>query len=186
MHISWKLLRRKKNEKDWLDESGVDRWISRALKNGVEVPKDVAVQWLYPFIDDTEVLKEYLDIDLTSVSFKLVTWNTERILQVKPGNFGEEGRYLPVISDLKQINGDIEKSSYRHISSVVHSWRNRGTWETAPIILDSKHFKGYKNPYHLIEGYTRLAWFHYYANNPNNLSGIKLGKNHYVWLMTVR
>ncbi|MEH7252030.1 hypothetical protein V7111_07880 [Neobacillus niacini] len=186
MHNSWKNLRRKKDEKDWFDETSIERWILRAHKNGVDVPKEVAVQWLYSFIDDDEVLKEYLDIDLTSITFKLETWNIESIMHIKPGAYGEKGRYLPVMRDLKQIGGKIEKSSYGHISSVVDSWLNHGTWRVPPIVLDSKYFLGYKTPYHLVEGYTRLAWFHYYANNPDNLSGIKLCKHHLIWLMTLK
>jgi hypothetical protein len=36
----------------------------RAKESGVDVPREVAEQWLFPFIDEHDVLKEYLDINL--------------------------------------------------------------------------------------------------------------------------
>lgn len=186
MHNSWKILRRKEDEKDWFDNSSIDRWILRAGRNGIDIPKEVAEQWLYQFIDDHQVIEEYLEIDLTTITFKLETWNVESILLIKPGTYGEKGRYLPVMRDLQQIGGKIEKTSYSHIPSVVNSWQKHGTWRVPPIVLDSKFFNGYKTPYHLVEGYTRLAWFHYYANNPDNLSGLKLRNEHYIWMLTLK
>ncbi|HDX9535740.1 TPA: hypothetical protein ROX87_005236 [Bacillus thuringiensis] len=47
-------------------------------------------------------------------------------------------------------------------------------------------FSGYKTPYHLVEGYTRLAWIHYYANHPDNSLGVKLSNKHSVWLITMK
>lgn len=186
MHSIWNKLRRQKNEKDWHDEKSFERWLMRAKESGVPVPREVAEQWLFAFIDEHDVLEEYLDIDLTTVIFKQETWDIETILQIKPGEYGEEGRYLPVIKELKNINGKIEKSPYGHINSVVKSWLNEGTWRVPPIVLDSRQWEGYKTPYHLVEGYTRLAWIHYYANHPDNSSGVKLRNKHSVWLITMK
>ncbi|WP_434122135.1 hypothetical protein [Salinicoccus roseus] len=181
----WKVLRKKEEEKDWWDKSCIDRWIARAQSNGVDIPKEVAEQWLFCFIDQYDFIRDYVDIDLTKVTFKLVGWSTESILDIKPGELGHKGRFLPVIRDLKKIKGDINKSSYSHIESIKNSWVENGTWETPPIVLDSCHFPGFKSPYELVEGYTRLAWFNYYANSEDNISNVKLSSKHEVWLMTL-
>jgi hypothetical protein len=129
-------------------------------------------------------IKNYAWLNYENIDFKIVEWDFEKITNTY---IVEEARDL--------VN---ERASYPDFSqyfckqSDLNFWKENGTWQTPPIILDVVSLKGnktkwseLKSPYQLVEGFSRFGYLH----STKMISELKKGiiaDKHKIFLMSQR
>lgn len=156
-HNSWKEFKRP-NDNMLLHEY-YERYCIAIAKNInlCHIPEDVLNQWIYPFNDSANSLVNYAWIDYYKARFVLCNLDTETLCSnVNVNEYGLE---------LVEQRGAIEEiSDFCCIDEDIVSWKNNGTWNMPPIILDVESFccipewTDISGTYQLIEGHQRLGY----------------------------
>ena len=176
---SWKLLEPRKNfnEIDENDES-IEDYCQR-IKDVIEVPYNVADQWLYCHYYNGNTVNNYGWISYREAVFERVTITTDQAINLKIID-----SYTGYVESRK--NG-IPFSDFMCIPEDKKYWIQERTWRTPPVVLDVKTFP---NPppysdvsggYQLVEGHSRLGYLlsMYSAGEP-------LKETHFVYMLSGR
>ena len=168
-HKSWLIFEPKKGE----DLKNNDTYYERIIAANSEIPKEIVHQWIFPHYNDANSCKNYSWIDLDSVEFNLVE---------KPTEFFEE---LNIINDNEEMvnNYSVDKFASWH----RRFWKENGTWETSPIIINVNSFADGKpktaeleGNYQLVEGHNRLGTLKLLIRDGR----IPVAKTHKVWVLS--
>ncbi|CDN30502.1 hypothetical protein BN938_0397 [Mucinivorans hirudinis] len=156
-HKSWKELRRPND--DMLLTQYYDEYCNLIAnnKNLCHIPEEVLRQWIYPFNDDANSLRNYAWIDYYKSRFVLCELDIETLCnEVNVNEYG---------SELVSQRGSLRDfSDFCWTDEDIACWANNKTWNTPPVILDVKSFGNIpkwadiSGTYQLIEGHQRLGY----------------------------
>lgn len=159
IHNSWKALSPKDNTV-WFDSTKFDSYMKKLPASLSHIPTEVLWQWLCPFNDDDNSIKNYAWINYFYARFYLLSLPVEFFLEkVSPNSKGKE------LVDLRSV-----LTSYDSFNCVEYDkqyWKEKGTWRIPPVILDVASFKNYTQvpeyvdypaDYVLVEGHNRLGY----------------------------
>lgn len=168
-HNSWLIFEPKKGE----NLQSHNTYYERIEKSNHNVPKEVIHQWIFPHYNEPNSSKNYSWIDLKTIKFELVE---------KPTSFFEE---LNVINDNIQMVNEYPMDKFAHWHRKF--WKDNGTWETPPIVIDVNSFledkpetSEMKGNYQLIEGHNRLGTLKLLIRDGR----ISISDNHKVWILS--
>lgn len=153
---SWKLLEPKKNfnHLDENDESILD--YCQRVRNIIEVPEDVADQWLYYHYYNKHTVDNYGWLNYYQAKFEKVTIATD------------EAVGLRVIESYSHyVDSRMQGAPFLDFMCIPRDkeyWIQERTWRTPPIIMDVKSFShpppyaDISGNYQLVEGHSRLGY----------------------------
>jgi hypothetical protein len=156
-----------------------EKYLARVRPILPNFPDDAIIHWLYRH--NPQVLREYKWINFPSLSFRLETWSTERILaEVRHTN--EPGVEIER-RKLLQDRGDHQKLS-RLAAYIV----SNGTWPTPPLVIDNDRGARWPNGspiarFQAIEGMHRLGFLRALSQGSPELAVARA--NHTLWLITL-
>ena len=145
------------------------------------IPESVFEQWIHPHHHNWGTLRNYAWIDYEKVIFHEQDWTFEQLVSVNV--FSEFMDYY-----LSRTQFD-DFGSFCLGKKNLSFWKQKGTWQTPPIILDVNSLKEkppawseITRPYQLVEGHTRVGHLH----SMKRVSDLKRGQiadTHKIWLM---
>jgi hypothetical protein len=180
-HDSWKHFIPQKGEKQ-SDKNGLEKYAQRINSAVCRIDKSVLEQSFYGLYNFSLFKNEYCGINYYKTIFNLQLWTNSEIDKIQPPQYGRD--YLDDrIQAMKNIDGKIEKSTYRHLTELIKFRRENGTWRVPIIVVKSNDFIDFKYamPFQLFEGHNRLAWVKYFIHNKSDL---ELSKKHFVWVLS--
>ncbi len=159
IHDSWKTLAPKDNTV-WSNPMEFDGYIKKLPASLSHIPTEVLWQWLCPFNNDDNSIKNYAWINYFNARFGLRSLPVEFFIdEVSPNSKGKE-----LVSLRSAL---ISYDSFNCIKEDKQFWREKGTWRIPPVILDVASFKSYTlvpeyvdypADYVLVEGHQRLGY----------------------------
>lgn len=141
-HNSWK---RYEPKGEGIKE--IDSYYSRVSKSSKgNIPKEVLHQWILPHYNEPNSVKNYSWIDLDQVSFEMIELTLSEIKSI----------------EVIEVNESMVKEYPVNQFAVWHRsfWKNNGTWEVPPILIDSQSFLDDKPETSEIEGQCQLIEGH--------------------------
>jgi hypothetical protein len=156
--------------------SDIESYYSRVSKNTIgNITKEVLYQWILPHYNEPNSVKNYSWIDLDKVIFKVIELNLIEIDSIEIIKVNE--------SFVKEYPVNKFASYHRPF------WRDNGTWEVLPILIDSTSFikskpenSEIKGQFQLIEGHNRLGTLLLLEREGK----IKVLDSHKFYLMTLK
>lgn len=138
------------------------------------VPKDIIHQWIFPHFNEPNSVKNYGWLNFDQIQFKLIS---------EPTNFFTE---LSIIDDNEEMVNNYEVKDFA--SWHRKYWRDNGTWEVPPIVIDVESFYEDEIPeeselngsYQLVEGHNRLGTLKLLQRDGR----IKVAEHHKVWVVS--
>jgi hypothetical protein len=176
---SWKALKPNKNF-DMIDEGDetVDEYCRR-ISDIVNVPYNVADQWLYCLYYEEDMVDNYGWIDYSNVDFVLSEVSTEEALS------------LHVIKSFSRrvdtCNSCTPFDNFMCIEKDKEFWIENRSWRIPPIVVDvtsfgkSPVYAEFSGDLQLVEGHSRLGYM-----KSMHRAGERLAKTHSVYLLKNR
>lgn len=173
-------LKRKKNQNDdWLETE--DEYIARTSKILPEFPKEVIETW---FCEHNSQIDEFVQYPLERLKFSLEILRTDELPLENNGADYRVNQNINQLNDSRyQQNMEVYKWPMQNIKEYLFKY---GTWPRPIIMLDNRgnlfpEFEGYPSgvPYHLMEGYRRVAVLKFYRKKA------KLNNVHKVWVCSI-
>ena len=159
IHDSWKALAPRDNMVFFCTEK-LDDYKRRLPISLSHIPTEVLWQWLFPFNDDDNSVKNYAWINYFDARFERQPRSIDFFLEeVSPNSKGKNlVDERSVLTSYDSFNCTEEDKQY---------WKEKGTWRIPPVILDVASFKNYTQVpeyvdypagYVLVEGHNRLGY----------------------------
>lgn len=159
IHDSWKALA-PKNNSVWFDPMKFNNYLKKLPSSLSHIPAEVLWQWLCPFNDNNNSIKNYAWINYFNARFGLRSLPVEFFIdEVSPNSKGKE--LVSLRSALTSYD------SFHCIEKDKQYWKERDTWRIPPVIIDVASFKNYSRVpeyvdypavYVLVEGHNRLGY----------------------------
>lgn len=157
--ISKSWLELKPNENSYGNQEPFDNYYSRISQKSdyKHIPKEVLEQWIHPHHKEHNTLRNYSWLNFENIEFSLCEWSHDELANIY------------VIENFKEhYNLRASYSSFEEFCCCdedLNHWKEKKTWKTPPIILDSKtlgpsipQWSEIESPYQLVEGHTRLGY----------------------------
>ncbi len=173
---SWKALKPFKNFNrfDETDES-IEQYCGR-VKNIIDVPLEVADQWLYCHYYNGHTVDNYGWIDYFNAEFSCCTLFTSEAIEMRV--------ISPYSSYVNSRTNGKPFDDFRCIQEDKEHWVRERTWRVPPIAVDVKsfgqppHYADFSGELQLVEGYSRLG----YLLSMNRV-GERLAKQHKIFVL---
>jgi hypothetical protein len=142
--------------------------------------------WLYEHSENENITPNYSWLDLSKLSCKIIELSLNEVLEI----------YIPTIG-VSRFNGLCLLNNFNNVSFRAgdkERWLSYGTWTEPPIILDVSSLKNKfpvkmeldeSSEYQLIEGYSRLGYFHAFHLNIDK-ECLFLKRKHKIYLISLK
>jgi len=176
---SWKLLEPKKNFNTFDENDETILGYCKRVGGVIDVPVEVADQWLYCHYYNRSTVNNYGWIDYRHAIFHRVTITTEQAINLRVIE-----NYSDYVDSRKQ---GTPFSSFMCIPKDKEYWIQERTWRTPPIVMDVKSFgnppsfSDVSDAYQLVEGHSRLGYL-----LAMNRTGELLKDQHIVYILSNR
>ncbi len=148
------------------------------------IPDQIVDEWLAPHGRNSDMQRQYAEMDLEAVDWSLTRREAHEILEasVFPG-------FRKYLNDVAKRASDVSSGKWNAADSrpqVVSKWRAERTWLQAPIFVTGE-LAGSAKALHLVEGHTRCGLLYGLVGEgviePNSMHSIWIGasSNRRAW-----
>jgi len=165
------------NNFDEKDEPILD--YCRRVKNVVDVPEEVAEQWLYCHYYNGHTVDNYGWLDYREAKFDKVAITTDDAIALRVIN-----SYSDYVASREEA---VPFSEFMCTPRDKQHWIEERTWRTPPIVIDVKSFgkppayADISEDWQLVEGHSRLGYL-----LAMHRAGKSLKECHFVYMLTQR